>query len=192
MRVRISAKEERELTILKQMFDGFSNLLEHLLGTSIADPADFLSLALQRPAPGSAQIVVPRLADGRLYILEHSPALAPPWRAIDAFTAGPADAGQSHAFPIATSAPSGFFRVHLWVLLGVQTLAALALFAARPRSGAASPPPAASPAARAGRPPRPRRRRPCRAPSPGRRARCPVQQPAGGSIPGAAPCRRAS
>jgi hypothetical protein len=29
---------------------------------------------------------------------------------------------------------SGFFRVHLWVLLGLQTLAALALFAASPRS----------------------------------------------------------
>jgi hypothetical protein len=29
----------------------------------------------------------------------------------------------------------GFFRVHLWVLLGLQTLAALALYAAQPRSG---------------------------------------------------------
>ena len=32
---------------------------------------------------------------------------------------------------------SGFFRVHLWVLLGLQTLAALALYSAKPISGAA-------------------------------------------------------
>ena len=31
---------------------------------------------------------------------------------------------------------SGFFRVHLWVLLGVQTLAALALYSVRPTAGA--------------------------------------------------------
>jgi hypothetical protein len=31
---------------------------------------------------------------------------------------------------------SGFFRVHLWVLLGVQTLAALALYSAQPLSAA--------------------------------------------------------
>jgi hypothetical protein len=31
---------------------------------------------------------------------------------------------------------SGFFRVHLWVLLGVQTLAALALYSAQPSSAA--------------------------------------------------------
>src|SRR5262245_30737121 len=32
---------------------------------------------------------------------------------------------------------SGFFRVHLWVLLGVQTLAVLTLFAAKPPESAA-------------------------------------------------------
>ena len=33
---------------------------------------------------------------------------------------------------------SGFFRVHLWVLLGVQTLAALALYPVRPATGEAA------------------------------------------------------
>jgi hypothetical protein len=41
------------------------------------------------------------------------------------------------ALTSAREVTSGFFRVHLWVLMGLQTLAALALYSADPATGAA-------------------------------------------------------
>jgi len=97
--------------------DGVSNYEEYRAGTDLRDPSsrpDGVIEWLGGSGEGeSLNISTPPLAAGRVYILEYSPNLNPPWRAVDAFVPEPSQLGQRHHFSATGSAGIGFYRVRI-------------------------------------------------------------------------------
>jgi len=92
--------------------DGFSNFAEYRMGTDISDPSDFMNVLISWQASNNVTVTVPKRADGRLYILEYSPALEKntSWTAVDS-DSGPI--GTSAIFDRPISAPSAFYRIRV-------------------------------------------------------------------------------